>query len=281
MKGHQFLRVYAVGLVALAIRSPLGAQPASQFTRDSAARDPNSVQPERPTVATHAGTVTRGWAELEEGGEWDKAQDGKRSFFAPTNLKIGLASRAQLNILVSLTTDESRRTSVAVGDVTFGVKYRIVDDAPVVGDFAILPAIKLPSASASFAGTGTTDFSMLLISSHELGPVAMDLNVGQTWRGGDGTSVPKTASLWTASFGFPIAGPLGSVAELFGYPRTSGPAGAKGTAALLFGPTYLVWKWLAVDSGIIVPIVGGQAHAIYAGFVWNLGCVATKRICRD
>lgn len=281
MKEHSFLTLCVFGLVALATSATVGAQAASQSTRDSAARDPNSVQPERPTVATHAGTVTRGWAELEEGAEWDKAQDGRRSFFAPTNLKIGLASRAQLNVLVSLTTDESRRTSVAVGDVTFGVKYRIVDDAPVVGDFAVLPAIKLPSASASFAGTGTTDFSVLLISSHELGPVAMDLNVGQTWRGGDGTSTPKLASLWTASFGFPIEGPLGGVAELFGYPRTSGPAGAKGTAALLVGPTYLVWKWLAVDSGIIVPIAGGQAHAIYAGFVWNMGCVATRKVCRE
>jgi hypothetical protein len=281
MKEHAFLILCAFGLVALATSPTLGAQPVPQSIRDSTFRDPNAVQPERPTVATHAGTVTRGWAELEEGGEWDKAADGKRLFFAPTNLKIGLARRAQLNVLVSLITDESRRTSLAVSDVTFGVKYRIVDDAPIVGDFAILPAIKLPSASTSFAGTGTYDFSLLLISSHEFGPVAMDLNVGQTWRGGDGTSTPKRASLWTASFGFPVNGPLGGVAELFGYPRTTGPAGAKGTAALLVGPTYLVWKWLAVDSGIITPITGDQAHAIYAGFVWNMGCVATKRICRE
>ena len=281
MKEHAFLIVFAFGLVALATSPTLGAQPVPQSIRDSTFRDPNAVQPERPTVATHAGTVTRGWAELEEGGEWDKAADGKRLFFAPTNLKIGLARRAQLNVLVSLITDESRRTSLAVSDVTFGVKYRIVDDAPIVGDFAILPAIKLPSASTSFAGTGTYDFSLLLISSHEFGPVAMDLNVGQTWRGGDGTSTPKRASLWTASFGFPVNGPLGGVAELFGYPRTTGPAGAKGTTALLIGPTYLVWKWLAVDSGIIIPITGDQAHAIYAGFVWNMGCVATKRICRE
>lgn len=281
MKGNPFLGVWLFGLVAVATSFSLGAQTAIQSTRDSTARDPWSVQPERPTVATHAGTVTRGWVELEEGGEWDKAPDGERSFFAPTNLKVGLASRAQLNVLVSLITDPARGTSLAVSDVTFGVKYRIVDDAPVVGDFAILPAIKLPSASTSFAGTGTTDFSVLLISSHEFGPVAMDLNVGQTWRGGDGTSAPKRASLWTASFGFPIQGSLGAVAEVFGYPRTTGPVGAKGTAALLVGPTYLARKWLAFDSGIIVPIAGDQPHAIYVGFVWNLGCLAPARFCRD
>ena len=265
-------------LVAVATSLSLGAQPATQSIRDSTARDPNSVQPERPTVATHAGTVARGWVELEEGGEWDKAADGKRTFVAPTNLKIGLARRAQLNVLVNLITDPATGTSLAVSDVTLGVKYRLVDDAPIVGDFAILPAIKLPSATTSFAGTGTTDFSLLLVSSHQLGPVAMDLNVGQTWRGGDGTSAPKMASLWTASFGFPIDGPLGAVAEVFGYPRTTGPVGAKGTAALLVGPTYLAREWLAFDSGIIVPIAGNQPHAIYVGFVWNLGCV---RFCRE
>jgi hypothetical protein len=281
MNGHHSLRVCAFGLVSLAISSSLVAQPVPQSIRDSAVRDPNAVQPERPTVATHAGTVTRGWIELEEGGEWDKAPDGKRSLFAPTNIKIGLASRAQLNVLVNLITDPGPGSSLAVGDFTFGVKYRIVDDAPIIGDFAILPAIKLPWASEINAGTGTTDFSLLLISSHQLGPMAMDLNIGQTWRGGDGTSTPKLASLWTASFGFPIEGPLGGVAELFGYPRTTGPAGAKGTTAFLVGPTYLVRKWLALDSGIIVPIAGDQAHAIYAGFVWNMGCAATKSICQE
>jgi hypothetical protein len=281
MKAHPFLKVCAFGLVALAISSNLGAQPATQSTRDSTARDPNSVQPERPTVATHAGTVARGWMELEEGGEWDKASNGERSLFAPINLKIGLASRAQLNVLVNLITDPGPGTSLAVGDFTFGVKYRIVEDAPIIGDFAILPAIKLPWASEINAGTGTTDFSLLLVSSHQLGSVSMDLNVGQTWRSGDGTSAPKMASLWTASFGFPIEGPLGAVAEVFGYPRTTGPAGAKGTTAFLVGPTYLVRKWLALDAGIIVPIAGDQAHAIYAGFVWNLGCAATKNICRE
>jgi len=281
MKGHPFFGACVFWLAAHATSLSLGAQPAAQSTRDSTARDPHTVQPERPTVATHAGTVARGWLELEEGGEWDKAPDGKRSFFAPTNLKIGLASRAQLNLLVNLISDPALGGSLTAGDITIGVKYRIIDDAPIIGDFAILPAIKLPSASTILAGTGTTDFSLLLISSHQLGPIAMDLNVGETWRGGDGTSAPKTASIWTASFGIPISGQLGAAAEVFGYPRTTGPAGAKGTAALLIGPTYLARKWLALDSGIIVPIAGEQPHAMYVGFVWNLGCIAPRRICRD
>jgi hypothetical protein len=223
--------------------------------------------------------VARGFLELEEGGEWDKAPDGTRTFLAPTNLKIGLCSRAQLNLLLNIISDRALgRGLFAAGDLTVGVKYRIVDDAPLFGDFAILPAIKLPT-SQSGAGTGTTDFSLLLISSHQLGPVAMDLNIGQTLRGGDGTSTPKRASVWTASFGFPVSGPLGAAVELFGYPRTTGPVGAKGIAALLIGPTYLVREWLALDAGVIAPLTGPQPKAAYTGFVWNFGCVVPGRFC--
>jgi hypothetical protein len=251
-----------------------------QLSKDSTPRDPHAVQPERPTVATHAGTVARGWVELEEGGEWDKAPDGTRTFFAPTNLKIGLGSRVQLNLLVDLIFDRAIQGGpFAAGDITIGVKYRIVDDDRILGDFAVLPAVKLPTASASGAGTGTTDFSLLLISSHQIGPVSMDLNVGQTRRSGDGRSAPKTAGIWTASFGFPVSGPFGATVEIFGYPRTTGPLGTKGIAALLIGPTFLVREWLALDAGIIAPIAGPQARAVYTGFVWNIGCIASKRIC--
>jgi hypothetical protein len=99
MRRKVSLTACAFVLSALAIHSRIDAQ---VVDKDSTPRDPHAVQPERPTVATHAGTVARGWVELEEGGEWDKAADGTRTFFAPTNLKIGLASRAQLNLLVNL-----------------------------------------------------------------------------------------------------------------------------------------------------------------------------------
>ena len=177
---------------------------------------PRAVQPERPTVATHAGTVAPGYIELEEGGEWDRSKDGTHSFFAPSNLKIGLASHAQLNVLFNVIRDPRiAGPDLNIGDLTLGVKYRIVDDHPILGDFAILPAIKLSTASRD-AGSGTTDLSLLFISSHKLGPVAMDLNAGATHRSGDGSRAPQTATIWTASFGFPISGPIGGTAEVFG-----------------------------------------------------------------
>ena len=57
---------------------------------------------------------------------------------------------------------------------------------------------------------------------------------------------------------------------MFGYPGT-GPTGQAPTAALLVGPTAHVRDWLALDTGMIVPIIGPQPHALYVGGVWNAG----------
>lgn len=251
--------------------STVGAQgpPGDQ----TAAPDPHAVQPERPTVATHAHTVAPGWMELEEGVEWDRFADESTSLSAPTNLKIGLLENAQLNLMATvLDALGTGGHPAGLSDVTVGLKYRLLDDAKLLGDFAILPAVKFPTASTREGfGTGTTDLSLLLISSHDFGAVSMDVNAGVAHRSGDGSRIPTTSTLWTTSFGLPVRGPLGWALELFGFPGTAGPAGEKGSVAILTGPTLLARDWLAFDAGVIGPITGPQPRAIYGGFVWNVG----------
>ena len=99
----------------------------------------------------------------------------------------------------------------------------------------------------------------------------MDLNVGYTRRSSNGTLAPRSASVWTASFGGPAHGALGWVGELYGYPATSGPAGAPPIVALLAGPTLQVRRWLTLDGGVIAPITGPQPRALYLGVVYNVG----------
>lgn len=248
----------------LLVAARLGAQQA---------RNPHDVQPERPTVATHAGTVATGWLEIEAGVERDRLDYAPATLSTPTVLKLGIADHAQLSI--TATTLDSGRTA-QFGDLIIGVKWRLLDDAPLVGDFAVLPSIKLPTGAGD-AGTGTTDATLLLISSHELGPVSMDLNIGYTHRTGDGSAAPTSATLWTASFGGPIVGKFGWAAECYGYPGTSGPAGQAPIVALLGGPTALVRPWLAFDVGVIVPVSGPQPRALYAGTVYNVGRIWGQR----
>jgi len=257
----------AVALTALVFLLVRPADLAAQ----KPAQNPHATQPERPTVATHAGTVAAGWVEIEAGSEFDRYRDRSRGALAPVLLKLGLAPRLQLSLQTPIVWPVGGN-SAGFGDLSVGLKWRLVNEAPIVGDFAILPSIKVSTGSADAGtGTGTTDINLLFISSHKLGPVDVDLNFGYTRRSGDGTLAPRSASLWTISFGGPARGRLGWTAELYGYPGTSGPAGAAPVVALLGGPTIDIRDWLTLDAGVIVPITGPQPRALYVGLAYNVG----------
>jgi hypothetical protein len=244
---------------------------AAHATRASAQSDPRAVQPERPTVATHAGTVAPGFLEIETGGEWDRYSDQSRGWLIPTVFKLGLSPHAQLSVFAPVVHPPGAGR-LGVGDLAVGVKWRWTDDHPLLGRFAVLPSVKLPTGSmTSGAGTGTTDVGLLLISSHDIGPVALDINAGYTRRSGDGSAAPRDATVWTISTGGPAIGSFGWVAEVFGYPRTTGIAGQPSVVEALFGPTLSACTWLAVDAGVMVPITGSPPRALYAGGVWNVG----------
>ena len=153
--------------------------------RSPAPADPHAAQPERPTVATHAGTVAPGWVEIETGVERDHLH-GAHTFFTPTVLKLGVAPRVQLELASSFVHLSGTTPDYSgIGDVSAALKWRALEHAPVLGDFALQPSLKLPSGSALHGtGTGTTDVGLLLISSHDWGEYALDINAGYTRRSG-------------------------------------------------------------------------------------------------
>jgi hypothetical protein len=271
---RRIARAAAVIFTVSVARAGAQESPTKPAAAADSSKDPHAAQPERPTVATHAGTVAPGWLEIETGAERDRIDPNNTALSTPTVFKIGLAPRVQLSLYGTVVRPPDG--SARLGDAAVGVKWRLADDAPVLGDFAILPAIKFPTGSSE-TGTTTTDASLLLISSHQFGDVAMDLNVGYTHRNGNGSSAPTSATLWTASFGGPFTGPLGWVAECYGLPRTSGPSGAPSIVALLAGPTLTVRSWLVLDAGAIIPLTGPQPHALYAGVTYNVGRIWTPR----
>jgi hypothetical protein len=245
--------------------------PPTRLAAQTPQLDPHAVQPQRPTVATHAGTVAPGWIEFELGTEFDRYADTSHGSVAPLLAKVGIAPRLQLEI-GTLVVRPAGTATTGIGDSTIGVKWRLVEGAPIAGDFAVLASVKVQTGSVdSGTGTGSTDLNVLCISSHKLGPVAMDLNVGYTRRRGDDRLIPSDATLWTASFGGPARGSLGWVAELYGYPATSGPSGVGSSAALLAGPTFAVRPWVVLDVGGIVALAGPQPRAVYAGVTYNAG----------
>ncbi|HEY2379137.1 MAG TPA: hypothetical protein VGH98_24360 [Gemmatimonadaceae bacterium] len=218
-------------------------------------------------MATHAGTVASGYLEIETGVESDRDRDGSHAFDMPNELKVGLASRVQLSVFLPVQSVTGVR--LGAGDFAAGLKWRLIDGDGPLQRFAILPLIKFPTGGTR--GTNTTDAGLILIDSRSIGPVSLDLNVGLTKHGGDGSTVPRTTTFWTASSGFPVAGPVGWQLECFGFPGTHGPAASAPTVAILTGPTLGGWRRLALDVGVIIPVAGPQPRAVYAGLVTNVG----------
>jgi len=171
----------------------------------------------------------------------------------------------QLDLALT-TVRPSSTQSLGAGDPSVAVKCRLLEGAPLLGDFALQPAVKLPTGSRTRGtGTGTTDASLLAISSHVFGPVALDVNLAYTHRSGGGPSAD--AVLWAVSTGTALAGPWGLVAELFGYPGFGGPA----SVGFLAGPTWAARPWITLDARFIAHVGGDQPRALYAGLTWNIG----------
>lgn len=246
---------------------------ASARAQGTAPKDPREAQPERPTVATHAYTVAPGIVELETGVQQQHPSPSSNSVGVPMLFKIGLTSRLQLDIAPGwLRGSDASGAQAGLTDLVLGVKWRLVDHSSVLGAFSLQPTLSLATGSSDKGtGSGTTGVTVLAISSRNIGIVALDLNAGYTHRGGDGTIVPNDATLWTVSTGWPMYGQLGWVAELFGYPRTTGPSGEPGIVAFLTGPTFAAHKNVVLDAGVILDITGYGGTAIYAGVTWNMG----------
>ena len=154
------------------------------------------------------------------------------------------------------------------------MKWRFVEGGPITGSFAVLPVLRLPSGSSeSGTGTGTAQVDVGAVWSHKVHSVEIDLNYIYRRSGGDGTFVPRNATIWAVGLGGAGVGRVGWTAEISGNPATSGPAGMDSTAAFLVGPTLLVRNWLVFDAGVVVPVFGPQAKAFFAGGTYNIGRV--------
>jgi hypothetical protein len=223
--------------------------------------------------------VAPGYVEVETGAQ-EARPGGARQFSAPIVVKIGLAPRLQAELQGGYVTSAALgATGLATAgstDLALALKQRVFDGAPIVHDLSVQGTLKL-ATGARDVGTGTTDVSLLLISSRPIGRAELDLNAGYTRRSGAGDRAPKSATLLTASFGTPIRGRLGGVAELFALPGTAGLAGTAPMVGFLFGPTLQLRPSLVLDAGAIVNVQHMGANAVYAGLTCNLGRIPGLR----
>lgn len=261
-----------VSIVRLLVCISLMSAPAAAQAPD--APDPHVAQPERPSVATHAHTVAPGWLELEAGGERDSADGEYTGFVLPVAIKVGLSARTQLSIFTGVARPAGGATFDA-SDLGVSVKWRIADAVPFFGAVAIQPGVIISSAAGD--AERTVGANLLIIASRSAGPVGIDANVGFTRRSGTGADAPRSETLWAIAPGGALARRVGWVAELFGYPATSGPSGQRSTTAMLVGATFTWRPSVVFDAGLIAPLSGPQSRALFAGGVWNAGRIWRPR----
>ena len=139
--------------------------------------DPRAVQPERPTVATHAYTVVPGYLEIEAGVQ-DARPSGASQFIAPIVVKVGLVPRLQLELQGGYVRNAALGAATSgAADVAVALKQRVLDAAPIVHDLSLQGSIKFATGTRDIS-TRTTDVSLLLISSRPIGVAELDLNAG-------------------------------------------------------------------------------------------------------
>lgn len=277
--GRAARRLAAAVLIVIAVAASSAAQvpqpgpdPPTAQTPPSAP-DPRAAQPERPSVATHAFAVAPGYVELETGFQRQQQGELADQIAVPILVKIGLARRLQLDIAPGFQRDaDSGRAESGLTDLLLALKWRMTDGAPVLGAFAVQTTVSLPTGSAqSGRGTGSAAVNLLAISSHSVGSVDIDVNAGYTRRGGDSTIAPRNATLWACAAAFPLPGSVGWVAEVFGLPGTTGPAGEPPVVGFLTGPSFTLKPSLVLDAGAIFDVSRFGSTAIYGGLTWNMG----------
>ncbi len=259
----------------------LGAAPRHALAQGGGQQssDPHEAQPERPTVATHGYTVAPGYVELEAGVQRISPAPATSQTTTPILFKIGLAPRLQLDIAPSWVRNVAgTQVTAGVGDTTLGIKWQLLQGPPVVGAVAFQPTVTLPTGSAAHGtGNGVTALNLLLISSHDVEGVSIDVNGGYTRRSGDGSQVPRAATLVTVSAGIPLGERFGLTAEIFRQtgnpqgPSSTGPSGDTTGVGLTTGPTYKVTRSVVLDTGVIFDIKGLGGTTAYAGVTWNIG----------
>jgi len=221
--------------------------------------DPARVaRPERPTVATHAFAVARGYLELEMGGA-RITQPGERDASAIVTSKLGVAERLQFTLTTSVTSASPGVT--AADPLSAGLKWQLTPEREGRPTFALLPGITLANGPRRASDAA---ISLMGVVSQALEPVAMDLNLGATRLNGVQGSLPY---MWTASFGGALRGPLAWGLEFSG----AGSSGDTQPTQMLGYLGYSVRPWLVLDAGWSSPPQGTGPHTLFAGATYNAG----------
>ncbi len=233
----------AFGVLVLAAGSAAAQQ-------TSTAETPGELVTDRPDFTESSQTIARGWYQFESGVTYEGDGREARAFSAPAALmRIGLGRNTELRVGADGFVSETFagvRTS-GVSDIELGFKTQLLNQERHGIDFAVLPAISLPTGGDGFS-SGSADPSVKLTWGRDLpAGFGMTGNVNfASFRDDAGRYGQEAVTL---SFGHDLVAGFGAYAEVYGMSRL-----ARGESA--------AWT---VNGGVTHPVGANMQFDIEAG----------------
>lgn len=207
--------------------------------------DESKALPCRPTIACTADLVTPGLFELETGMLYRRLGDTRQWTF-PVLAKLTLATFAQVQVGSNGYTAQLDAVPARYVDaVSAGLKVHLLDQGALVPSTSVSLAIGLPVSGLQEGYRPAEDAFFTAYVTKDFGPLHVDLNLGLSALGVDGTSA---AQGWGAlALGMPLPAPFGIMVENYYFTDAGRLAGRDG--GCLFALSLSPRPWIVFDFG--------------------------------
>ena len=223
--------------------------------------DDDTIDPDRPDVASSAKTVGLGRVQVETGVLFSRTsaagEPTERRLAAEALLRVGLTERLEVRVdsdpIVRLRGAED---ATDVGNFTLSLKWRFLDPPADAAwpALALNPFVKLPTAPAPI-GTGKTDVGAVFIASFELpAQFALDLNAGVAAIGQTRPSGYLVQALAAASVSRELGRRVSMFAEVFYGSRDERQG--RGMVGIDTGVVWKILPNLALDAALGTSLYG-------------------------
>jgi hypothetical protein len=244
-------RAAGLGCAILLATTPAFAQ--------SPTPDRERIEPDRPDVTNSAHLVPTGQLQIEFGGAYTRTSPEVTGFGSPVLARIGVSDRIEARIGADgwVGRTESNNRQMGFGNVQAAAKLRVLSDSSGKPIVSVMPAINLPSGSASKGlGSGDVDYTLTVLTGVDVGSRGhVDANYGVGQIGTGGGRPHFTQHLVSVSASVSVAERWDPYAEVFWFSAQEPGGGA--IAAMDVGAICHVRNRLALDGGLQV----GFSHA--------------------
>jgi hypothetical protein len=224
------------------------------------------VLPCRPTISCSADIVPPGALEIEFGYGARRVHPGGFIHMQPLLVKLTLSEWIQAQLGTNgyvFSSGEVPRTLRYVDDISYGLKFHLVDQSEVGPSLALSASLSVPTPYRNDLFPYAYDASFWGYASKDLGPLHLDLNGGlNVWQ----FDIPQRSFQPFVSIATTLSLPLGLGAMLEGYWFGYGGPIALTDAGILLAGSYSPSPSVLFDAGVDVSLFPAtREYTVFAG----------------